>query len=132
MFKTAQVIVIPIYKTGDSKNPSNYRPIAILPLLGKIYEKAVSIQLRSYFNYFNLFTPSQYGFRKQMSTSIAVVNTLQYVYDGLDQGDSVVSIFLDFAKAFDCLNHKILLDKMKSYGVRGAALDWFRSYLSGR
>ena len=130
IFKTAQVI--PIFKTGDPEKPDNYRPISILPLLGKIYEKVVYKQLYSYFDYFNLFTPSQYGFRKHLSTSIAIIDTLQYVYDGLDQGDTVISIFLDFAKAFDCLDHSILINKLNHYGVRGAALDWFKSYLSGR
>ena len=82
IFKTAQVM--PIFKTGDPDKPSNYRPITILPLLGKIYEKVVYKQLYSYFDYHNLFTPSQYGFRKHLSTSIAIIDTLQYVYDGLD------------------------------------------------
>ena len=67
-----------------------------------------------------------------MSTSDAIINTLQYIYDNLDKGYSVISIFLDFSKAFDCVDHEILLHKLRVYGVRGLALDWFRSYLTNR
>ena len=67
-----------------------------------------------------------------MSTSDAVISTLQYNYDNLDTGYSVASIILDFSKTFDCVTHEILLDKMRAYGARGNALDWFRSYPSNR
>ena len=130
MLKTARVV--PIYKSGESKDVNNYRPISILPIFSKIFEKIVFNQLSNYLNHFKLLSNSQFGFRKSLSTSHAIVDTLQYVYDNLDEGNTVISFFLDFSKAFDCVNHDILLDKMSIYGVRGIASSWFRSYLSDR
>ena len=63
---------------------------------------------------------------------MALIDTIQYIYDKLDNGEIVISLFLDFKKAFDCVDHKILLNKMSAYGVRGVALEWFESYLSNR
>ena len=74
----------------------------------------------------------QYGFRKKKSTTEAVMDQMRYIYDNLDDGNTVVSLFLDFSKAFDCIDHKLLLHKLFLCGVRGIALDWFRSYLSSR
>ena len=124
--------VTPIFKSGEKDKPDNYRPISILPVLSKIYEKIVFNQLYSYLDHFELLKPSQFGFRKNMSMSDAILNTLQYIYDNLDKGYSVVSIFLDLSKAFDCVDHEILLHKLRVYGVRGVALGWFRSYLASR
>ena len=124
--------VIPIHKSGDNKLVDNYRDISLLPLLSKIFEKVAKFQLTSYFEHFNLFTQNQFGFRQNQSTSNAIIHTLQYIYDNLDKGCAVVSVFLDFKKAFNCVNHEILLEKMSLYGVRGVAYDWFKSYLTDR
>ena len=89
-------------------------------------------QLDSYLDHFEVLEQSQFGVRKNMSTTNAILNTLQYIYDNLDKGYSVVSIFLDFSKAFDCVYHQILLQKFTVYGMRGVALGWFTSYLANR
>ena len=81
---------------------------------------------------FNLFTNVQFGFREGVSTSHAIINNIQLVYGNFDNGDLVLSTLLDFEKAFDSVHHKILLYKLSIYEIRGTALDWFRSYLSGR
>ena len=124
--------VVPVYKSGPKSNVNNYRPISILPIFSKIFEKIVHFQLYNYLEKLKILSPNQYGFRKKMSTSDAMTNMLQFIYDNLDRGHEVISLFLDFSKAFDCVNHQILLRKLHVYGIRGIALDWFRSYLSNR
>lgn len=124
--------VIPLPKGGDSSLCSNYRPISILHILSKVYERVIHSQLYFYFDSNNIFYNHQYGFRSCKSTVQAILHQLQYTYDHLDDGDLVFSIFLDFRKAFDCVDHSILLSKLKFYGVGELALSWFRSYLSGR
>ena len=79
-----------------------------------------------------MLNPNQFGFRKNKSTTQAVLNTLEYIYNNLDQSFTVISIFLDFSKAFDCLDHNLLLTKLYHLGIRGLPYRWFESYLSGR
>ena len=97
-----------------------------------MFEKLVYSQLSSCFPHIKLLSANQFGFRKNLSTSNAIFDTLRYIYNNLDSGHFVISIILDFAKAFDCVDHKILLQRMSMYGVRGDALDRFRSYLTQR
>ena len=104
----------------------------MLPVISKIYEKIVHSQLYAFTEEFNVLSSSQFGFRKHKSTSHAIMKNLQYVYNNLDSGNIVISFFLDFQKAFDCVNHEILLRKLYLCGVRGVALRWFRGYLGGR
>ena len=97
-----------------------------------MFEKLVYSQLSSCFPHIKLLSANQFGFRKNLSTSNAIFDTLRYIYNNLDSGHFVISIILDFAKAFDSVDHKILLQRMSMYGVRGDALDRFRSYLTQR
>ena len=99
-----------------------YCPISILPNFSKIYEK----------NQNDILDSAQFGFRKKNSTSTTVSNTLQFINEILDNFSVVLSIFLNFSKAIDCEDHKILLKNRRSYGVRGIALSWFWLYLSNR
>ena len=124
--------VVPVFKSGSPSSVLNYRGISILPPFSKIIEKVVHKQLSDYLLSNNLLNPNQYGFRKNRSTTDAIVDMTQYIYDNLDCGDIVISFFLDFAKAFDTVNHAILLQKLQWYGIQDSALNWFNSYLSGR
>ena len=124
--------VVPIYKEGMVSDVSNYRPISILPLFSKIYEKVVYRQLYDYLTVNNILSESQFGFRGGVSASNALVSLTRYIYDELDSGNYVFSIFVDFKKAFDCVSHDILLSKLHHYGVRNEAYRFFRSYLSDR
>ena len=124
--------VVPVFKSGSASSVCNYRPISILPLFSKIFEKIVHKQLSDFLSTNNLLNPNQFGFRKNRSTADAIADMTQNIYDSLDRGDTVISFFLDFSKAFDTVNHGILLQKLQLYGIRNTALNWFHSYLSGR
>ena len=124
--------VIPLHKGGSKSELNNYRPISILPIFSKNFERIVYNQLYSFLEKFKLLNPNQFGFRKNKSTTQAVLNTLEYIYNKLDQSFTVISIFLDFSKAFDCLDHNLLLTKLYHLGIRGLPYRWFESYLSGR
>ena len=124
--------VTPIFKGGDKTDVCNYRPISVLSTFSKIFEKVVAYQVNYYLRTNNILTPAQYGFRQGQSTTDALLNTLQYVYDNLDKNNTVISLFLDFSKAFDCVDHDILLRKLESYGIRDIELIFFKSYLSNR
>ena len=130
MLKIAKVT--PIYKAEEIYKCNNYRPISVLPTLSKIFEKFAYAQLYKYLEINQILYPNQYGFRNKMSTTQAILNHLQFLYNSLDSGNIVFSIFLDFRKAFDCVDHKILLSKLNSYGIRGQPLQWFQSYLTDR
>ena len=90
--------VIPLHKGGNNDNPSNYRPISILPVFSKIIEKIVHKQLYSFLEKLSILNANQFGFCKGISTSNVIIDHLKYVYDYLDRGWSVMSIFLDFSK----------------------------------
>lgn len=130
VFKVATVV--PIHKKGDPTSPDNYRPISILPLFSKVFEKCISIQLLSYLKTFNILSPEQFGFRRGLSTSDALLSWSEKIYDALDLRKHCLSVFIDYSKAFDTVNCQILLNKLSHYGIRGLPNDWFRSYIFGR
>ena len=110
----------------------NYRPISLLLVFSKIFERVIFDQLHNHFNLHNLYFESQYGFRKKHSTESAVLELVDKTIKHMNSGDVTISIFLDLSKAFDTLNHDILLDKLSYYGVKETALSFFKSYLSNR
>ena len=124
--------VIPLYKKEDRCIVGNYRPVSLLNALSKIFERAAYNQLYSYFKTNNLFYEHQYGFREQHSTEHASLELIDQVLHDLDKKKNPVVVYMDLSKAFDTLDHKILLHKLKYYGIDGIALKWFSSYLSNR
>ena len=124
--------VIPLYKKGDSTITDNYRPISLLPTLSKVLETIVYNQLFAYFSDKELFYPSQYGFRRGHSTELAATELIDLIIQKLDAGKLPLAIFLDMSKAFDTLNHDILLDKLRFYGITSKEICFFKSYLNNR
>ena len=125
-------LIHPIHK-GDSKFLcSNYRPISILPIFSKILEKLMHKRLTSFLEKFELLYNHQFGFQKGKSTEHAILDLNFNIIKALEKKEKACTIFLDFAKAFDTVNHKILLSKLEHFGIRGIPLNWFRSYLANR
>lgn len=124
--------VVPIFKGGDALSPSNYRPISILHIFSKMLEKLIHEQIYSYLETNNIFSNCQFGFRRNKGTTQALLKHTNYIYESLDNNNFVFAMYLDLRKAFDSVDHEILLSKLYHYGIRGLPLDWFRSYLSNR
>ena len=124
--------VIPLFKKGDNLDVGNYRPISLLSTLSKILERIVYVRTENFLSMHNILSDVQFGFREKHNTTHALMNFVNKVVNALDKSNHLVGIFLDYSKAFDTINHEILLKKISHYGVRGKALEWFRSYLFNR
>ena len=124
--------VTPIFKKGSRTDKSNYRPISVLSIFSKIFEKLVYKRVYNYLEYRNILNEFQFGFRANRSTSHALLSTIENLKEFLDKGSFGVGLFIDFKKAFDTVNHHILLNKLEFYGFRGVVNKWFQSYLTGR
>ena len=128
--KTAKVI--PIHKKGETTIFGNYRPVSLLPSVSKVFERVIHNQLYQYFVDNNLLYQNQYGFRKFHSTELAAMDLVDKIVCAMDRKRVPVTIFLDLSKAFDTLDHGILLNKLKFYGVKGCSLELFKTYLENR
>ena len=124
--------VVPIFKAGDRANVLNYRPISILPLLSKILEKCLVIRILDFAHRYNLFSDKQFGFLKKRSTVQAIISFVEFIYTSLNNKKSTIALFLDLKRAFDTVNHRILLEKLQLYGIRGNVLSLIESYLTDR
>ena len=124
--------VIPLFKKDDASKFDNYRPISLLPCISKLFEKVAHKQLYSYFNTHKLLYLHQHGFRQGHSTETATLEFIDRILNLLDNSKVPFSIFIDLSKAFDTLDHNILLHKLSYYGICNTPLKWFQSYLSNR
>lgn len=124
--------VIPLFKSGSTTDPTNFRPISILPTLSKIFEKIILKQMLKHFNSQKLFHSKQFGFTKGRSTTDAGVELLKNIYEAWENSQDALGIFCDLSKAFDCVCHDTLIKKLHHYGIRDKALRLLSSYLDNR
>ena len=123
---------VPIFKAGDPSDMNNYRPISCLPTMSKVLEKYVSNKLRSFLAINNLLYEFQFGFQAKTSTIHPIMHIIDFISKGFNNNEYSVAVFLDLKKAFDVVDHDILLKKLESLGIGGSSLNWFRSYLKNR
>jgi hypothetical protein len=129
-FKLASVI--PVHKKGSQLILDNYRPISLLSIFNQILEKIVSKRLSNFVEKYYIIYTKQFGFRSNHSTLQAILSIVDKIQKAIDDGKYSCAVFLDLSKAFDTVNHHILLQKLEWYGIRGVALKWFQSYLENR
>ena len=124
--------IVPVLKNGDPRITGNYRPIAISPWLSKVFEKILYTRIIDHVAFNDILSPQQFGFRRQTSTLDAIIHFTEFIYENLNNKNSTLSIAIDYSKAFDTVNHDILLHKLECYGVRGDCLQLLASYLRDR
>ena len=124
--------VVPLYKNGQRSIPGNYRPISVLPAISKIMERILHDQLYNYLTKFDLFSDTQFGFRKFHSTAGALLDCTNEWYINLDRKMFNLVVLIDLKKAFDTVDHQILLSKLELYGIKGQAINLLKSYLTNR
>ena len=125
-------LLTPIFKKGSKSDPGNYRPISVLSQVNKVFEKFLHKRLYKYLSKFKILYEYQFGFREGHSTTQALVEITDRLKKAIDAKELTCGIFIDLTKAFDTVDHNILLDKMHYYGIRGNVHNLFKSYLSNR
>ncbi|XP_065678459.1 uncharacterized protein LOC136093398 [Hydra vulgaris] len=124
--------VIPILKSGDIENISNYRPISLLSVFSKVLERILYNKIYSHLTLNNLLYSNQYGFQKNNSTEHAILQFTRNISDSFENSQFTLGVFIDLAKAFDTIDHEILFKKLEWYGITGKILIWLKSYLNNR
>lgn len=125
-------VIKPIHKKNDPNDINNYRPISLLSNFSTIFEKIMVNRLLSFFRKLKVLNEQQHGFIKGKNTETANYKLVEMITEGLEMDEQMLGFFLDFSKAFDSVNHKILQVKLEAYGIRDAQLKFFESYLSER
>ena len=130
ILKTA--VVTPVFKKGNRNDIENYRPISVVSVFSKVLEKVIYEKIMIFFNKFNILSNRQHGFRPGHSIETASAHFYEFIYEQVDQGKYVVSMFFDLSKAFDLVNTNILIDKLEGLGIRGNLKDCIVSFMSNR
>ena len=124
--------VTPLFKQGEASDLNNYRPISVISVIAKVFERIVYDQSYNFLSNEDIISTHQSGFRSSHSTLTALLEATDNWAFKIDRGNVNAVVFLDLKKAFDTVDHDILLSKMNLYEIQGIALDWFRSYLTNR
>ena len=128
--KIAKIVLL--FKKNNPEYFENYRPVALISIFAKLLEKLMYNRLYDFLTIHNILIPVQFGFRKNHSTSLSVLNFSDYILQELDKGIFCCGVFMDLCKAFDTIDHHILLKELFLYGLRGIPLQWFQNYLHER
>ena len=128
--KTAKVV--PVHKGGSKTDVKNYRPISLLATFSKVFEKLMHNRVINFLDTYNILCENQYGFRPGRSCEHALLNAKDTILNSMSKKQVTLLLLIDFSKAFDLVDHSILLNKLEHYGIRGLALNWFKSYLKNR
>jgi hypothetical protein len=124
--------VRPVFKKGRKQDTNNYRPISILPVFSKIFESLIHSRVMGFLDKYNLISSAQNGFCTKKSSHTAIQSFLDDIIGAMDSKRCALGLFIDLTKAFDVINHDLLLVKLERYGIRGMIHDWIASYLRSR
>ena len=127
-----KALVVPIPKAGNKTMVKNYRPISLLPLPGKVLEKLIHGQISDHLESTSLLSENQHGFRKKYSTTHSVAQFTNYINTKMDSKTPTLATYIDFRKAFDCVQHRVLLHKLSKMNLGDSTVQWIRSFLTGR
>ena len=121
--------VVPLYKGKSRENETNYRPISLLTTMSKMMEKVVYHRVYQFLTNTGQICETQYGFRSNHSCKHAIAQVIGTILKNLESNKSTITVMLDLSKAFYTIEHSIMIQKLKLFGIRGVCLEWFRSYL---